>query len=55
MSSCLSSGACGFDLEHMVKWQPYGNSSTTISNMSSPSSTLSNSSNSLVTISNQKL
>ncbi|KAJ0788387.1 hypothetical protein HanPI659440_Chr05g0191091 [Helianthus annuus] len=56
MSSCLSSRACGFDLEHMVKWQPYGNSSrtTSTSNTSSPSSTLSNSSNSPVTISNQK-
>ncbi|XP_076956380.1 protein CHLOROPLAST IMPORT APPARATUS 2-like [Bidens hawaiensis] len=57
MSSCLSSRACGFDLEHLVKWQisnNYSRTTTTTSNSSSPSSTLSESSNSPITISNQK-
>ncbi|XP_076936716.1 protein CHLOROPLAST IMPORT APPARATUS 2-like [Bidens hawaiensis] len=54
MSSCLSSRACGFDLEHLVKWQISNNSSRTTSNSSSPSSTLSESSNSPITILNQK-
>ncbi|KAJ9548508.1 hypothetical protein OSB04_021051 [Centaurea solstitialis] len=45
MSSCLSSRACGFDLEHMIKW-PCSTSGRTSSNSSSPSSTLSESSDS---------
>ncbi|KAI3811467.1 hypothetical protein L1987_21191 [Smallanthus sonchifolius] len=53
MSSYLSSRACGFDLEHMVKC-PCSNSSTTTSNSSSPSSTLSESSHSPIAISTQK-
>ncbi|KAL8191548.1 hypothetical protein R6Q57_028279 [Mikania cordata] len=53
MPSCLSSRACGFNLEHMVKW-PCSNSSRTSSNSSSPSSTLTELSNSPVPISDQK-
>ncbi|XP_024965420.1 protein CHLOROPLAST IMPORT APPARATUS 2-like [Cynara cardunculus var. scolymus] len=53
MSSCLSSRACGFDLEHMVKW-PCSTSGRTTSNSSSPSSTLSESSNSPTAISTRK-
>nr|XP_043619540.1 protein CHLOROPLAST IMPORT APPARATUS 2-like [Erigeron canadensis] len=54
MSSCLSSRACGFDVEHMLKWPCTIMSSRTTSNSSSPSSTLSESSNSPIGISTRK-
>ncbi|XP_071725423.1 protein CHLOROPLAST IMPORT APPARATUS 2-like [Rutidosis leptorrhynchoides] len=54
MSTCLSSRACGFDLEHMIKWPYITNSTRTTSNSSSPSSTLSESTNSPIAISSRK-
>ncbi|KAI3772127.1 hypothetical protein L6452_03302 [Arctium lappa] len=54
MSSCLSSRACGFDLEHMIKWPCSSTSGRTTSNSSSPSSTFSESTNSPITISTRK-